>query len=160
MGIMMPETCWESIDNKHLTVASCWFSLSLHNLLHDARSQKPKTLRSYYLAEPRMTSSDKRHRSLWSSPWELHLTAYSCTQLPSNRCYFTHKPKQQHLNLSYIFLQGQIATQKLMMCKSPSTESPNKGSDTNKHGPLLMTPGSLQRLPRRNSANNKDVVLE
>ena len=27
----MPETCWESIDNKHLTVASCWFSLSLHN---------------------------------------------------------------------------------------------------------------------------------
>ena len=33
MDIMMPETCWESIDNKHLTVASCWFSLSLHTLL-------------------------------------------------------------------------------------------------------------------------------
>ena len=33
MGIMMPETCWGSIDNKHLTVASCWFSFSLHNLL-------------------------------------------------------------------------------------------------------------------------------
>ena len=33
MGIMMPETCWESIDNKHLTVASCWFSLSLHRLI-------------------------------------------------------------------------------------------------------------------------------
>ena len=32
MGIMMPETCWESIDNKHLTVASCWFSLSLHDI--------------------------------------------------------------------------------------------------------------------------------
>jgi len=32
MSIMMPETCWESVDNKHLTVASCWFSLSLHNL--------------------------------------------------------------------------------------------------------------------------------
>jgi len=30
MGIIMPETCWESDDNKHLTVASCWFSLSLH----------------------------------------------------------------------------------------------------------------------------------
>ena len=30
MGIIMPETCWESIDNKHLTVASFWFSLSLH----------------------------------------------------------------------------------------------------------------------------------
>jgi len=23
MGIMMPETCWESIDNIHVTVASC-----------------------------------------------------------------------------------------------------------------------------------------
>ena len=33
MGIMMPETCWESVDNKHLTVASCWFSLSLHNIV-------------------------------------------------------------------------------------------------------------------------------
>ena len=32
MGIMMPETCWEIVKNKHLTVASCWFSLSLHNL--------------------------------------------------------------------------------------------------------------------------------
>jgi len=31
MGIMMPETCWESVDNKHLTVASFWFSLSLEN---------------------------------------------------------------------------------------------------------------------------------
>jgi len=33
MDIMMSETCWESVDNKHLTVASCWFSLLLHNLL-------------------------------------------------------------------------------------------------------------------------------
>ena len=42
MGIMMPETWWESIDNKHLTVASCWFSLSLHNLLtmHGHRNLK------------------------------------------------------------------------------------------------------------------------
>jgi len=31
MGIMMRETCWECVDNKHLTVASCWFSLSLLN---------------------------------------------------------------------------------------------------------------------------------
>ena len=30
MGIMMPETCWEIVKNKHLTVASRWFSLSLH----------------------------------------------------------------------------------------------------------------------------------
>jgi len=43
MGIMMPETCWESIDNKHLTVVSCWFSLSLHNFLtmHGYRNLKP-----------------------------------------------------------------------------------------------------------------------
>jgi len=42
MGIMMPETCWESIAIKHLTVASCWFSLSLHNLLtmHGHRNLK------------------------------------------------------------------------------------------------------------------------
>jgi len=32
MGIMMPESCSEIVENKHLTVASCWFSLSLHNL--------------------------------------------------------------------------------------------------------------------------------
>jgi len=31
-GIMMPETCWETVDNKHLTLASCWFSLSLHKM--------------------------------------------------------------------------------------------------------------------------------
>ena len=45
------------------------------------------------------------------------------------------------------------------MCKSPSTEFPNKGSDSNKRGPLLVTPGSLQRLTRRNSTNHKDVGL-
>ena len=30
MGIMMPETCWDSVDNKHLNVASCWFSLWIY----------------------------------------------------------------------------------------------------------------------------------
>jgi len=46
MGIMMPETCWESVDNKHLTVASCWFSLSLHNFLtmHGHRNLKIKNI--------------------------------------------------------------------------------------------------------------------
>jgi len=34
MGIMMPETCREIIDNKHLTVASCWFSISLQGECH------------------------------------------------------------------------------------------------------------------------------
>jgi len=43
-GIMMPETCWDSVDNKHIIVASCWFSLSLHNLLtmHGHRNLKLK----------------------------------------------------------------------------------------------------------------------
>jgi len=47
MGIMMSETCWESVDNKHLTVESCWFSLSLHDLLtmHGHRNLK---LACYY----------------------------------------------------------------------------------------------------------------
>jgi len=46
MSIMMSETCWESVDNKHLTVASCWFSLSLHYLLtmHGHRNLKLITL--------------------------------------------------------------------------------------------------------------------
>jgi len=50
MGIMMPEACWESVDNKHLTVASCWFSLSLHNLLtmHGHRNLKLKILSAHY----------------------------------------------------------------------------------------------------------------
>jgi len=39
MGIMMPETCWEIVKNKHLTVASCWFSLSLHNKISVSRIQ-------------------------------------------------------------------------------------------------------------------------
>ena len=28
MGIMMLETCWDTSNNKHLIVASCWFFLS------------------------------------------------------------------------------------------------------------------------------------
>ena len=42
MGIMMSETCWESVDNKHLTLASCWFFISLHNFLtmHGHRNLK------------------------------------------------------------------------------------------------------------------------
>ena len=42
MGIMVPETCWEIVKNKHLPVASRLFSLSLHNLLtmHGHRNLK------------------------------------------------------------------------------------------------------------------------
>jgi len=44
IGIMMPETCSESIDNKHLIVASCWFfSLSLHDCqVQILRSDSPQ----------------------------------------------------------------------------------------------------------------------
>ena len=47
MGIMIPETCWEIVKNKRLTVASCWFSLSLHileyftNCIHTIYSRGP-----------------------------------------------------------------------------------------------------------------------
>jgi len=36
------QTCREIVDNKHLTVASCWLSLSLHDLLtmHGHRNLK------------------------------------------------------------------------------------------------------------------------
>jgi len=48
MCILMPETCWESIDNEHLTVASCWFSLSLHNLLTIHGHRKLKLGRCFW----------------------------------------------------------------------------------------------------------------
>ena len=43
MGIMMPETCWDRSNNKHLIVSSFWF-FSLHTLLtmHGHRNLKPK----------------------------------------------------------------------------------------------------------------------
>jgi len=49
---MMPETCWDSVHNKHLIVASCWFSLSLSlssQFAYDAGSQKPKPLTFFFL---------------------------------------------------------------------------------------------------------------
>ena len=47
----MPETCWEIVKNKHLTVASCWFSLSLHNLLtmHGHRHLKPSVISFWFV---------------------------------------------------------------------------------------------------------------
>jgi len=59
MGIMMPETCWESVDNKHLSVASCWFSLSLHNFIH--RLYKIKCMQE--LIEP-LLRTDVKHNYL------------------------------------------------------------------------------------------------
>ena len=51
MGIMMTETCWENVDNKHLTVASCWFSLSLHidNSLGPLASDSPCIFQTHAL---------------------------------------------------------------------------------------------------------------
>ena len=46
---MMPETCWEIIDNKRLTVASCWFFSLTSQFAHDARSQKPNDMWSVCL---------------------------------------------------------------------------------------------------------------
>jgi len=61
MGIMMPETCWEIVENKHLTVASCWFSLSLHVLL-DNENLKYTQLNtgSYSLTHPGSCISQPR----------------------------------------------------------------------------------------------------
>ena len=44
------ETCWEIFENKHLTVAFCWFSLSLHNLLttHGHRNLKQINIIPYF----------------------------------------------------------------------------------------------------------------
>ena len=41
-----------SVDNKHLTVASCWFSLSLHNLLTLHGHRNLKKILSYVLCFP------------------------------------------------------------------------------------------------------------
>jgi len=62
MGIMMPETCWKSIDNKHLTVASYWFSLSLHNTLtmHGHRNLKLITKFSQAAIHARCWKANKR----------------------------------------------------------------------------------------------------
>ena len=64
MGIMMPETCWESVDNKLLTVASCWFSLSLHNLLTMHGHRNLKLYKRYWsLCGPSAYSfEDERNR--------------------------------------------------------------------------------------------------
>ena len=60
MGIMMPETCWESVDNNHLTVASCWFSLALHILLTMHGHRNLKLVKTCY--------NDTSHGSVRSEP--------------------------------------------------------------------------------------------
>jgi len=47
MGIMMPKTCWESTDNKHLTVCILLVFSLTSQFAHDARSQKPKVCMYY-----------------------------------------------------------------------------------------------------------------
>ena len=60
MGIMMPETCWECVDNKYLTVASCWFSLSLHTNIHIVSRTIPK--REFHYKNPQKVIKKKRTR--------------------------------------------------------------------------------------------------
>ena len=38
---LCPKHVETEVDNKHLIVASCWFSVSSH-FAHDARSEEPK----------------------------------------------------------------------------------------------------------------------
>ena len=74
MGIMMPETCWESVDNKHLTVASCWFFFSLTlQFAHDARSQKPEAPKCLF----HPICKQNGPRGLWAQILTLLLTITS-----------------------------------------------------------------------------------
>ena len=73
MGIVMPETCWEIVENKHLTLASCWFSLSLHNLLtmHGHRNLKIKPCINTQKKNPH---KNKRNQYLLHKKRALYLT--------------------------------------------------------------------------------------
>jgi len=87
MGRMMTETCWESVDNKHLTVASCWFSLSLHSLLpmHGHRNLKltityfplaqccsSVLLKTPFTARQSCTHSDCVLSLIWETSYHIH----------------------------------------------------------------------------------------
>jgi len=80
MGIMMPETCWEIVKNKHLTVASCWFSLSLHNLLtmHGHRNLKLEFKKYYcyyyYLQEDSCINTTFHIVTLFGWPFSTQFT--------------------------------------------------------------------------------------
>jgi len=79
MGIMMPETCWESIDNAHLTGASCWFSISLHNLLtmHCHRNlKKPKVNASLNPVRDAHSHTSYTHfiRNVYALTWSTAVT--------------------------------------------------------------------------------------
>ena len=85
--IMMPETCWEIVKNKHLTVASCWFSLSLHNLLtmHGHRNLKRLQSSSYanfplftLLSQNIFRNISSQKHLIYSSIYTDLMTAY-CT---------------------------------------------------------------------------------
>jgi len=64
MGIMMPETCWDGVDNKHLIVASCWFSLSLHNLLTMHGHRNLKHLWNVYTIQMSTCGWASHHRTV------------------------------------------------------------------------------------------------
>ena len=76
---MMPETCWDSVDNKHLIVASCWFSLSLHNLLtvHGHRN-----LKHFLYSITFFFLKSCLYEMMWKKQSRLQMTAW-CTHIAS-----------------------------------------------------------------------------
>ena len=90
---MMPETCWEIVKNKHLTLASCWFSLSLHNLL---------TMHGHRNLKIRIVVTQRKHKSCF-----FHC---SLTQTSHKACG-NNKTNTQHayMKLQYVCKQGSCA---------------------------------------------------
>ena len=95
MGIMVPETCWESVDNKHLTVAFCWFSLSLHDLLtmHGHRNLKlvSITLTAPYIRATVWRTSRVPRQTLQQNEDRRNTSAIARTNLHSVSAVPTYK---------------------------------------------------------------------
>jgi len=81
MGIMMPETCWKIVHNKHLTVASCWFSLSQTlNCLYVFVDDEWDGHTVHKLSQRRLTADWLAPRD--SDCWRMH-SKVSSDRLPS-----------------------------------------------------------------------------
>jgi len=57
---LCPKHVEREVDNKHLIVASCWFSLSSH-FAHDALSQEPKAYKEVWRQSFILITSECRH---------------------------------------------------------------------------------------------------
>jgi len=122
----MPETCWETIDNKHLTVASCWFSLSLHNLL---------TMHSHRHLKRRLsctaTYNDDNCNFTYSFYFSLlqhAVTRILCISVRTLHFSFfivlhsvcKTSPKMEEKKCSICFLSWHLASQSVLQGGSPS----------------------------------------